>query len=104
MQQAFVNLRSGRPRQLPPPVPGYLNRIGPAERALLDQVLSCSAIGSPATVAQALDDFIARTAADELMITSQIFNHQARLHSYEITADICNSALLNDASPAAMPS
>lgn len=100
MQQAFVNLRSGHPRQLPPPVAGYLNRIGHAERALLDQVLSCSAIGSPATVAQALDDFIAQTSADELMITSQIFDHQARLHSYEITADICNSAIIEHASPA----
>lgn len=94
MQQAFVNLRSGRPRQLPPPVEGYLNRIGPAERALIDQVLPCSAIGSPSTVAKAIEEFVAKTSADELMITSQIYDHRARLHSYEITADACNSISL----------
>lgn len=88
MQQAFVNLRSGRPGQLPPPVGDYLDRIGPQEHALLDQVLSCSAIGAPATVALQLQDFIARTGADELMITSQIFDHGARLRSYEITAEV----------------
>lgn len=94
MQQAFVNLRSGRPRQLPPPVEGYMNRIGWEERALIEQVLPCSAIGSPSTVAKALDDFIRRTSADELMITSQIYDHQARLHSYEITAGIRNASIV----------
>jgi luciferase family oxidoreductase group 1 len=88
MQQAFVSIRTGRPTRLQPPVTDYLNRIGPAERALLDQVLPASAIGAPATVAKSLQDFIAATGADELMITSQIFDHPARLHSYEIVADI----------------
>jgi luciferase family oxidoreductase group 1 len=86
MQQAFVNLRTGRASRLQAPQPGYLASIGPSERAMLDQVLSCSAIGGPDTVADALQAFIARTGADELMITSQIFDHGARLHSYEITA------------------
>jgi alkanesulfonate monooxygenase SsuD/methylene tetrahydromethanopterin reductase-like flavin-dependent oxidoreductase (luciferase family) len=53
---------------------------------MLDQVLACSAIGSPATVARELQAFIADTGADELMITSQIFDHEARLRSYAITA------------------
>jgi luciferase family oxidoreductase group 1 len=88
MQQAFVNLRTGRPTKLKPPVEGYLDLLSPPERGMLDSVLSCSAIGSPETVAQQLKDFIARTGADELMITSQIFDHAARLKSYEITADI----------------
>jgi luciferase family oxidoreductase group 1 len=88
MQQAFVNLRSGRPSRLQPPSKGYLEQLGAQERAMLDQVLSCSAIGSPATVAAQLKAFIERTGADELMITSQIFEHAARLRSYEITADI----------------
>lgn len=87
MQQAFVNLRSGRPSQLPPPVEGYIDRIGTHERAMLEQVLACSAIGSPAVVRAALNAFVARTTADELIITSQIFDHAARLHSYEIAAD-----------------
>jgi luciferase family oxidoreductase group 1 len=88
MQQAFVNLRSGRPSRLPPPVDDYWNRIGPQERALLEQVLSASAVGSPETVARGLKAFIDSTGADELMITSQIFEHTARLRSYEITAEV----------------
>ena len=88
MQKAFVNLRTGRPGKLQPPEAGYLERLPPEASSMLDSVLSCSAIGSPATVKRALDAFIARTGADELMVTSQIFDHQARLRSYEITAQV----------------
>jgi len=88
MQQAFVNLRSGRPSRLQPPVAGYEERLTPPERAILEQTLSCSAIGAPGTVRQALEAFVARTGADELMITSQIFDHKARLRSYEITSGL----------------
>jgi luciferase family oxidoreductase group 1 len=87
MQQAFVNLRSGRPSPLPPPIEGYADRLLPQERALLDQVLSCSAVGSPEVVRAALQNFIERTGADELMITCQIFDHAQRLRSFEIAAD-----------------
>ncbi|MEZ0316459.1 MAG: LLM class flavin-dependent oxidoreductase [Methylophilaceae bacterium] len=88
MQQAFINLRSGRPSKLPPPIADYWNLIGGAERALLNQVLSCSAIGAEDKVLDEITAFIAKTGADELMITSQIFDHAARLNSYEITAKI----------------
>jgi luciferase family oxidoreductase group 1 len=88
MQQAFVNLRSGHPTPLPRPVRDYRATIGPAERAMLDNVLSCSAIGSKDTVARQIRDFVASTGADELMITSQIHDHAARLRSYEITAGL----------------
>jgi luciferase family oxidoreductase group 1 len=88
MQQAFVNLRSGHPKRLQPPVANYMNRIGPQEHAMLEQVLSCTAIGSRDSVKHKLKDFIEQTGADELMITSQIFDHAARLRSYAITADL----------------
>jgi len=88
MQQAFVALRSGIPGQFPPPIEGFADRLGPAERALLDQVLSCSAIGSPDRVRAQMQAFIDRTGADELMITSQIFDHAARVESYRIAADV----------------
>jgi luciferase family oxidoreductase group 1 len=88
LQQAFVNLRSGRPTKLPPPMPGYVDHLGPAERALLDSVLSCTAIGSPETVKRSLLAFIERTGADELMIAGQIFDHSARLKSFEIVAGL----------------
>jgi len=92
MQQAFVNLRSGRPARLPPPLADYPKQLGPSERALLDSVLSCAAIGSPDTVRASLQAFVQRTGADELMITSQIFDHAARLRSYEITASLWPAA------------
>lgn len=88
MQQAFVNLRSGRPTQLPPPREDFPQALAPAMRSMLDEVLSCSAIGSPETVQRALTAFIDRTQPDELMITSQIFDHSARLQSYAIVAEI----------------
>ena len=88
MQKAFVNLRMGTPGKLQPPEAGYLERLPPEAHAMLASVLSCSAIGGPATVKQALDAFIARTGADELMVTSQIHDHQARKRSYEITAQV----------------
>ena len=97
MQQAFVNLRSGRPSRLPPPMQDYAKNVGPQERALLDSVLSCSAIGSPATVRAALEAFIARTGADELMITCQIFDHAQRLRSFEIAAEIRHAAQIEAA-------
>jgi luciferase family oxidoreductase group 1 len=86
MQQAFVNLRSGRPSALPPPVEGYLENLGPQERALLDQVLSCSAVGDPGMVRDAIRAFVARTGADELIFSGAMFDHAARLRSYEIAA------------------
>ena len=88
MQQAFVNLRNGRPAPLPPPVAGYEAALSSQDRALLADVLSCSAIGSPVTVTEQLQAFIARTEPEEIMITSQIFDHAARVHSFEITADV----------------
>jgi len=91
MQQAFVNLRSGRPTQLPPPVAGYAERLAPHEQAMLAEVLACTAIGSAATVRKSLADFIARTRPDELIIASMIHDHAARLRSYEIAAEVHGS-------------
>jgi luciferase family oxidoreductase group 1 len=87
LQQAFVNLRTGRPGKLPAPVEGYEATLEPMARAMLDQALSCAIVGSPATVRSGLDAFIRRTGADELMVTAQIFDHQARLRSFEILAE-----------------
>ncbi len=87
MQQAFVALRTGTPGTLKPPVAGYVESIPAHLRGMLDGVLSCSAIGSPATVKAAIEAFVARTGADELMITSQIYDFDARVRSYEIVAD-----------------
>ena len=87
VQQAFVNLHTGRPTRLPPPVPGFAETLPPPARALLRQVLSCSAIGDATTVKGEIESFVQRTGADELMITSQIYDPAARIRSYEIVAE-----------------
>jgi len=85
--QSFVNLRTGRAGKLPPPVEGYEESLGAAERHMLDETLSCSVHGNPATVKAGLEAFVARTGADEIMVTTHIHDHQARLQSFEIVAD-----------------
>lgn len=92
LQQAFVKLRRGTPGLLPPPVDGFAKSLPPHERALLGQVLSCTVVGAPDTVARGVRDFVDRTAADELMITSQVFDHSARLRSFRILAEVTGIA------------
>jgi luciferase family oxidoreductase group 1 len=92
IQQAFVNLRSGRPGKLPPPVPGYGDTLDPHAQAMLDHALACAIVGSKETVRSGLASFAARTGADELMVTAQIHDHTARLRSYKILAE-ANSEL-----------
>ena len=88
LQQAFINLRTGRPAPLPPPEPDLERKLDPALRPLLEQTLSRSAVGAPGTVKRAIDAFVARTGADEIMATAQIFDHHARIRSFEILADV----------------
>jgi luciferase family oxidoreductase group 1 len=92
LQQAFVNLRTGRPGKLPAPVPGYASQLGPAETAMLNNALSCSVVGSPEQVRVGLAQFAERTGADELMVTAQVHDHAARLRSFELTARACGQA------------
>jgi luciferase family oxidoreductase group 1 len=86
LQQAFVNLRCGHPGPLPPPVDGFVERLSPGDRRLLDDMLAYSVVGSPATVRSGLKAIVARTGADELMLASQIYDHAARVRSYELAA------------------
>lgn len=84
LQQAFINLRLGRPGKLPRPEKGYAESLGPLERSILEQTLSTAIVGDAGTVHTGLAAFAERTGADELMVTSQIFDHRARLRSFEI--------------------
>ena len=88
LQQAFLNMRLGRPGMLPPPVDDMESRLDPRARMMLDNSLSCAVVGSADTVRKGLAAFIARTGADELMITAQIFDHTARRRSFEILAGV----------------
>jgi luciferase family oxidoreductase group 1 len=87
LQQAFVNLRSGRPGKLPPPAPGYEAGLEPGAKAMLDHSLSCALVGGPQAIRAGLEAFVARTGADELMVTGQIFDHAARLRSFQILSE-----------------
>ncbi len=88
LQQQFINLRRGVPGQLPPPVDD-IGTIAPAvERVGVDQALGCSVVGSRATVRAGLADFIERNSPDELMVTATMFDHAARVKSFEMVAEI----------------
>ena len=84
--QAFANLRRRRPGPLPPPDADFESQLSPLERGLLEEMLSCTVVGSPRTVERGLEAFISRTQADEVIVASAIYDHPARLRSYELVA------------------
>jgi luciferase family oxidoreductase group 1 len=87
MEQSFVALRTGAPGPLPPPVSGYRETLGAQGRAMLDHVLSCSAIGSRETVSREIAAFIERTQVDEIMLTGATFDPEARKRSLSIAVE-----------------
>ena len=88
VQQAFVRLRRGQPSRLPPPVANIEELLTPMEQDMLERALAVSFIGTPDTVRRGLEGFVAKTNAEELIVVSQIFDHAARLRSYELTAQV----------------
>ena len=93
LHQAFVALRRGMPTPLRPPIDTMEGLWTEMERAQLEAMLACSIVGSPATVRRGLDAFAARTDPDELIVTSQVFDHGARLRSFEIVAEVAREGL-----------
>lgn len=91
MQQAFLNLRTGRPGPLPAPVDAFADLASPQEAAMVNRALRCSAVGCPAEVKGKLTEFLDRYAPDELIITGQIHDHTDRLRSFEIAAEVMTS-------------
>jgi len=90
MQQSFVALRTGQPGKLKPPVKGYRESLPPQAAAMLNGVLSATATGSPAKVRAGMEAFIKRTGADELILVSSIYDHDARKRSLTIAAEAMN--------------
>lgn len=88
MQQSFIRLRTGQPGKLAPPRADYFQSLSLPEQAMLTQVMAGSAIGSPITVRQQMKEFISSTGADELIIAAMIYDHGARMRSYEIAAQV----------------
>lgn len=86
LQQQFVNLRRGTPGQIQPPVDTMDEYWTPTEKAQLEHSLAYAVVGSAKSVQAQIARFVEFTNADELMITAQIYDHDARVHSYELAA------------------
>lgn len=86
--QQFLNLRRGMPGQLPPPVESMEGLWTPLERATVEHALAYAVVGGRAAVREGIHDFLAHTGVDELMVTAQIYDHGARLRTFEIVADV----------------
>ncbi len=87
-QQQTLALIRGQPRLLPPPVDGMDGLWSPVEERAIQQRAEYSVVGSPDTVCNRLEQLRAETDADEIIAVAQIFDHGARLRSFEIAADV----------------
>ncbi|HEX4025034.1 MAG TPA: LLM class flavin-dependent oxidoreductase [Steroidobacteraceae bacterium] len=87
-QQAFMQLRRGRPGKLPPPVDDMERYWSPEERAMAEHAMRCSFVGSPASVEAQLTQFLQATRPDELMVHVLVHDQAARMHSLTLTAQL----------------
>jgi luciferase family oxidoreductase group 1 len=87
LQQQFLNLIRGTPTPLRPPVESMEPIWSPYEKATIDQQLRTTIIGSAKVVKEKLQAFLDETQADEIIVNGQIYDHQARLRSFEIVAE-----------------
>lgn len=87
-QQMFVSLRRGQPGRVPPPIDSIEDHWSPMEKHGVEQALSCSVVGGPETVRKGIESFIQRHDTDELIVTANIFDPQARIRSFEIVAQV----------------
>jgi luciferase family oxidoreductase group 1 len=89
LEQAFLALRTGRPGQLPPPLEAAERAaFSPEADQALNHLFRYSIVGSPATVQRGVTDFVEATGVDELMTTAMIYDHAARLRSFELLAAV----------------
>jgi alkanesulfonate monooxygenase SsuD/methylene tetrahydromethanopterin reductase-like flavin-dependent oxidoreductase (luciferase family) len=88
LKQQFVNLRRGEPGPLQAPIDPASPPWSELEAAGVEHALRYTIVGSPATVQNGLAAFMQLTAADELMVTGQIYDHTARLRSFELVAEV----------------
>ena len=83
MELAWVRMRNGNPGPLPSPEEAMAYPYTPAERRLAEAYRSIQLVGDPWTVRARLEEFATRTAADEVMVTTNVYDHVERLRSYE---------------------
>ena len=89
--RALLNLRQGRPGPLPPPIDNFETTLTTAEQSILAQSDAAAAVGNVEQIRDQVAEFVAQTQVDELIITSQIFDHEARCHSYSIAFEACSN-------------
>ena len=87
-QQQFVNMFRGTRGRLRPPIDDIEALWTPMEKMRVSAMLACAFHGTADGVAEQLAPFIEQTGADELMIACSIYDHGARIHTYEILADV----------------
>jgi luciferase family oxidoreductase group 1 len=87
-QQSFINLRRGKPTQVPPPLDDIDSYWSPAEKAMVEHSLAVAFIGSMDTIQSGLTALIDSVQPDELMITAHIHDQAARLRSIELIAQV----------------
>jgi luciferase family oxidoreductase group 1 len=92
MELAWVRMRSGNPGPLPSPEEALSYPYAPVERRLADAYRSMQVVGDPQTVRARVEELAEHTAADEVMITTNVYDHAERLHSYERLAEIFDIA------------
>lgn len=88
VQQAFLNLARGTPGLLAPPVESMDGHWNPVERAHVERMTAVSAVGSADTVRQVLEVIVESTGADELILTGNVYDHAARLRSFELVGGL----------------
>ncbi len=97
IQQRFTDMVRGKRGYLKPPIDDIESYWSREEKIHASRMLACSFVGSPDTVKRKLDAFVASTGVDELMVASALFDHQARLRSYELLAELNEHAILGKA-------
>lgn len=93
LQQHFTRMRRNTRGQLPPPIDDIESFWSAHEKASVSESLSCSVVGSTETIRRGLQHIVERTGADELIFAGQIFDHQARLRSFEIAAQAAEQVM-----------
>lgn len=89
LYMAFLSVINGRRTKLQPPVKNMDSIWTVTEKQAVLQMLSCSFIGSAEKVSTQIEQFVASTNVDELMISAHIYDHHSRMRSYELIAQLC---------------
>ena len=89
LQQTFIRLRRGEIGLVPPPIDDIEAFWSPAERGMVEQSLACSVVGDATDLREGIEAFVERHRPDELLLTGTIFDHAARLRSFDLASRAC---------------